>query len=331
MINVTLYLRKDCHLCEQAVEDLKAIQETIPHTLTIIDIDSDPALQRSYALDIPVLEVGPFQLKAPFDRQQLLITLGAAADRRNQLERINDKDFQKAVARGGSLSRGDRLSSWISMHYLAVLNIFLCLYIGLPFAAPTFMKAGWQLPAQVIYKIYSPLCNQWAFRSWFLFGEQAYYPHAAARVPGVLTFEQVTGITDLNDPSRIQARLFEGNPTLGYKVAICERCVAIWGTMALFGLIYAASGRKIPRLHWLVWLLLGVMPMGLDGTIQLVSQFPLVWIHIYLPYYESTPLMRTLTGSLFGFLSAWFMFPPLEESMLESRRLLAKKFAYVKK
>jgi uncharacterized membrane protein len=213
---------------------------------------------------------------------------------------------------------------------MVVLNILLLLYVGIPFLAPVFKKVGWNGPAGLVYTIYSPLCHQWAFRSFFLFGEQAYYPHAAAKVPGVLTFEQVSGITDNNDPSRIQARHFEGTPLLGYKVAFCERDVAIWGAMALFGLLYAATGRRLPKMHWIVWILVGVVPIGLDGFSQLFSQIPSAFIQSFLPYRESTPFLRTLTGFLFGFSTAWFMFPLIEESMAETRRILSKRFAALK-
>ena len=330
MITVTLYTRAGCKLCDEAEADLKALQEVVPHKLAIIDIDSDSSIRDAYALEIPVVESGPFTLKAPFTRQQLQMTLGAAADRRDQLEHINDKAFQVNTSRSQTIGGADRLSYWISKHYLAVFNLFLLLYIGIPFLAPTFKKIGWNTPAEVIYKMYSPLCHQWAFRSFFLFGEQPYYPHAAANIPGVLTFEQVSGITDVNDPSRIQARLFEGTPLLGYKVALCERDVAIWGAMALFGLVHAATGRRIPKLHWLIWVLVGMGPIGLDGFSQLFSQFPNAFIQSILPYRESTPFLRTLTGILFGLSTAWFMFPLIEETMADTRRLFSKKFAILK-
>ncbi len=330
MITVTLYTRASCELCKQAEEDLKALQEVTPHQLAVLDIDSDPSIRDTFALEIPVVEAGPFRLKAPFTRQELQMTLGAAADRLAQLEKINDKTFQVNTSRIQTISKADKISYWISRHYLAIFNLFLILYIGIPFLAPIFKKVGWNTPAEVIYKIYSPLCHQWAFRSFFLFGEQAYYPHAAAKIPGVLTFEQVSGFTDLNDPSRLQARLFEGKPLLGYKVALCERDVAIWGAMALFGVVYALTGRKLPKLHWLIWVLVGLGPIGLDGFSQLFSQIPNTFIQSILPYRESTPLLRVLTGSLFGLTTAWFMFPLIEESMADTRRLLAKKFAVLK-
>ena len=330
MISVTLYSRADCKLCEEAESDLNALQKVIPHKLTVIDIDSEDSFRDAYALEIPVVEVGPFKLKAPFSRQDLQMTLGAAADRRAQLERINDKAFQVNTSGSQTISGSDRFSYWLSKHYLAIFNFFLLLYVGVPFLAPVFKKAGWNGPAEVIYKIYSPLCHQWAFRSFFLFGEQPYYPHAAAKVPGVMTFEQVSGISDINDPSRLQARQFEGTPLLGYKVAFCERDVAIWGAMALFGLVYAVTGRKLPKMHWMVWLLVGLVPIGLDGFSQLFSQIPIAFIQAYLPYRESTPFLRVFTGFLFGFSTAWFMFPLIEETMVDTRRLLSKKFASLK-
>ena len=330
MITVTLYTRADCKLCEEAEADLKALQELVPHKLAIIDIDSDSSLRDAYALEIPVVEAGPFKLKAPFTRQQLQMTLGAAADRRDQLERINDKAFQVNTSRTQTISRSDRFSFWLSKHYLALFTLFLLLYVGIPFLAPVFKKVGWNGAAEVVYKVYSPMCHQWAFRSFFLFGEQPYYPHVAAKMAGVLSFEQVSGISDFNDPSRIRARLFEGTPVLGYKVAFCERDVAIWGAMALFALIYAATGRRLPKMHWIVWFLVGLVPIGLDGFSQLFSQIPSTFIQSYLPYRESTPFLRTLTGFLFGFSTAWFMFPLIEETMVDTRRLLSKKFAILK-
>jgi uncharacterized membrane protein len=330
MISVTLYSRAGCKLCEKAEADLHALQETIPHKLTVIDIDSETSFRDAYALEIPVVEVGPFKLQAPFTIQELQMTLGAAADRRNQLERINDKAFQMNTSGSQSVNGADRFSYWLSKHYLAIFNFLLLLYVGVPFLAPVFKKVGWNGLAEVVYKVYSPLCHQWAFRSFFLFGEQAFYPHDAANVPGVQTFEQVSGITDGNDPSRIQARAFEGTPLLGYKVAFCERDVAIWGAMALFGLLFAITGRRLPKINWILWILVGVLPIGLDGFSQLFSQLPIAFIQNYLPYRESTPFLRTLTGFLFGFLTAWLMFPLIEETMVDTRRMLSKKFAALK-
>src|SRR5574338_835638 len=117
MLTVTLYTRKDCHLCEQAKADLEAIQEKYPHRLVEIDIDTDPALQKKYLLEIPVVEVGPYALKAPFDKQKLMMTLGAAGDRRGQLDKIGHEDHIGRVRRGQTISGADCFMSWLSRHY----------------------------------------------------------------------------------------------------------------------------------------------------------------------------------------------------------------------
>ncbi len=332
MLTVTLYTRKECHLCDQARSDLESLQAKYPHRLVEIDIDTDPALQKAYLVEIPVIEVGPYVLKSPFDKQKLMMTLGAANDRRSQLDRLGREDHHERVRRGQQISGGDRMMHWISRHYLAVLNIFMFLYFGLPILAPVLMKAGVPLPANVIYTIYKPLCHQFGFRSFFLFGEQAYYPLEEAGVDGVITFEQATGITDVDNPvspSRLQARQFTGNETLGYKMALCERDMAIYGGIFLFGIIYSLTNRRIKPLHWILWILIGMGPIGLDGFSQLFSQMEWSWLASILPYRESTPFLRVLTGGLFGITTAWFAYPYMEESMSETRQFFIKKFAAI--
>jgi uncharacterized membrane protein len=330
MLNVTLYMRKDCHLCEDVKADLKSLQAAHPHRLVEVDIDLDPVLQANFFDIIPVVEVGPYKLQAPITRQSLQMTLGAAADRKNQLEQVGDQQYQVRVQKGRTVTGGDRFTFWIAKRYLIVLNLFMLLYVGLPTLAPVLMKAGATLPARVLYRMYSPLCHQFGFRSFFLFGEQAYYPLAEADITGVKTFEEVTGIQDLDNPAsytRFDARAFIGNEATGYKIALCERDVAIYASMLLFGIVFALTGRRIKALHWLLWILIGLGPIGFDGFSQLFSQFNWTWLASIIPYRESTPFLRVLTGALFGLTTAWFAYPSIEESMNETRQYYIKKFA----
>jgi len=334
MITVTLYTRKDCHLCDQAKADLKSLAEKYPHRLVEVDIDSDPALQKAYFDKIPVIEAGPYRLSAPFDKQKLMMTLGAASDRRGQLDKLGREDHHDRVRRGQQISGGDRVMYWISRHYLAVLNFFILLYVGLPVLAPVLMKAGAAVPANIIYTIYKPLCHQFGFRSFYLFGEQAYYPLPEAKISGVITFDQASGIQNLRLPAsiaRFDARQFKGNETVGYKISLCERDVAIYGSILLFGILFAVTGRRIKPLHWMLWFLIGMGPVGLDGFSQLFSQMEWSWLVNILPYRESTPFLRVLTGALFGFTTAWFAYPYMEESMAETRQFFIKKFASLAK
>ncbi len=333
MLTVTLYTRKDCGLCDEVKADLQSLEAQLPHRLVEVDIDSDPSLQKAFGGQIPVVEIGPYSLKAPITKQQLHMTLGAAIDRRGQLERIGGERYQSRVKRGQNFTLADRISFWLSRHYLLLLNALILLYVGVPFLAPVLMKFGAPVPARVIYAIYSPLCHQFGFRSFFLFGEQAFYPLAEANVPDVITFEEATGISNLEDPaslSRLDARQFTGNEVVGYKVALCERDVAIYGGMLLFGLIFGLTRRRLPPLHWALWLVLGLGPIGLDGFSQLFSQFNWEFLASLLPYRESTPFLRVFTGGIFGLCTAWFAYPNIEESMQETRQFFAKKFAVLK-
>ncbi|HET8706497.1 MAG TPA: glutaredoxin family protein, partial [Pseudomonadales bacterium] len=162
---VTLYNRKDCHLCEQARADLQTLQDKIPHRLVEIDIESDPDLHKKFLTEIPVVVVGPYRKKAPFNQTDLFITLSAARDRKSQLDQFSDAAYQGRLARGQAISSGDRVSAWIANHYMLLVNLMFALYLGLPFLAPVLMKSGAELPARAIYTVYSPLCHELGFRS----------------------------------------------------------------------------------------------------------------------------------------------------------------------
>jgi uncharacterized membrane protein len=330
MLNITLYTHKDCKPCDDVKAYLNDLQSQYPHRLVEVDIDVDAALVASYGETIPVVEVGPYSLKAPITRQKLHMTVGAAFDRKNQLEQLDDPEYKMRIEKGKKVTTGDRVSYWIARHYLLLLNLFMLVYVGLPFLAPTFMKLGAETPARAIYRMYSPLCHQFAFRSFFLYGEQIVYPLSEANMAGLKTLGQVTGIADLENPyssSRFEARRFIGGETVGYKVALCERDVAIYFSILIFGIIFGLTGRRIKPLHWALWLLIGIGPIALDGFSQLFSQFDWVWLASMLPYRESTPYLRVLTGALFGFATAWFAYPNIEASMNETRQYYAKKFA----
>ena len=188
MINVTLYVRAQCPACEKAEADLRSLEEEIPHRLSVVSVDHDQGMMQKLGSYLPVVEIGPYHLRSPFTRQDLKIMLSAARDRIDQIQRVDQDRYQNRLDKGGRMSSGDRTSRFISSHYLAMVNIFLFLYVGLPFLAPVLMKGGQELAANVCYKIYSPMCHQFAFRSWLLFGEQAYYPRDLSGVSGVVAY-----------------------------------------------------------------------------------------------------------------------------------------------
>jgi uncharacterized membrane protein len=329
MIKVTLFTKPDCHLCDETKMLLQNLQDKYPHELLEVNIDGNRELQLAYGLEIPVVEIGPYRLKAPISEQELQMTLGAASDRIRHLESIDETGYQEKFQRGWTVTSADRFSYWLSNHYMTLFNLFVLTYLGLPILAPVFMAIGFTPPARLIYKAYGAVCHQFAFRSWFLFGEQAAYPRAAAGVGGLVPFGQATG---LDEADLWGARNFVGNPQVGYKIALCERDVSIYGGILLFGLLFTLTGKRLKPLPWYLWILIGILPIGLDGFSQILSQPPLNEIPPFtlLVYRESTPFLRSLTGALFGITTAWFGYPMVEETMAETRRFMASKFARVK-
>lgn len=319
MLNIILYSRRDCHLCEQTKADLESLQPRFPHQLTIIDVDSTPELRKAFGFEVPVVEMGPYTLRAPISKDELTLTLGAAQDRLRHIEQL-DQDAERLGST--QWTKSDRFTNWISNHYLAFFNFIVILYLGLPVLAPVFMKAGLTGPANVIYRLYSGVCHQLAFRSFFLFGEQSVYPRASAGLDDMLSLQQATGLDEGEDGGALlAARRYVGDERVGYKIALCQRDVFIYGAILLFGLLYAVTGRRFPLLPWYLWIGIGMLPIALDGFSQLLSQPPLN----LLPYRESTPFFRSLTGFLFGFTTAWFGYPMVEESMAEARKIMATK------
>jgi len=270
--------------------------------------------------------VGVFRLLDSFDKEDIRFAFEKAETRLSEAKEKGNDVMVRRITQPLEMSKSDRFSRWFSSHYMVVLNLFTFFYLFFAFLAPVFMKVGLETPARVIHKVYSPLCHQLGFRSFFLFGEQFYYPRELAGVEGVITFGEATG---LNEFDLTAARDFLGNEAMGYKLALCERDVAIYGAILVFGVLFTLTRKKIPPLPWYLWILLGIGPVGLDGFSQLLSQTGMA-IFDWLPLRESTPFLRVLTGGLFGLATAWFGYPYLEESVQENRYEMQLKYATVK-
>ncbi len=68
MPEVVLYTRAGCQLCDEAATALRALGRTQRFALREVDIESDPALERRFMLEIPVVEVdGVVITQAPVD------------------------------------------------------------------------------------------------------------------------------------------------------------------------------------------------------------------------------------------------------------------------
>ena len=82
MTDVVVYMRPECHLCEEAIEALVALHgEGYRFALHEVDIESDELLLRRLLERIPVVEVdGRVASELSFDRagvRDMLDTVGA--------------------------------------------------------------------------------------------------------------------------------------------------------------------------------------------------------------------------------------------------------------
>jgi thiol-disulfide isomerase/thioredoxin len=59
---LTVYSRSYCHLCDEMIAGLHALQARLNFGLAIVDVDADAALEARYGEDVPVLAHGAREL-----------------------------------------------------------------------------------------------------------------------------------------------------------------------------------------------------------------------------------------------------------------------------
>ncbi|MEZ4667308.1 MAG: DUF2085 domain-containing protein [Anaerolineae bacterium] len=238
--------------------------------------------------------------------------------------------------------RLNRFVLGLSRHWLRVVLFLLITYSTLPVIAPTLMKLGVTGVAKILYTMYSPMCHQFAFRSVFLFGEQPFYPRyntGSPLKPFEAYAEQLPEFApdrNLGVPWGIvgdiyaftggfqgAAREFVGNDQMGYKMTLCARDIGIYWALTVGAIIYSIPNvrRRLRPVPLWIYVLLGLMPIALDGMSQLLGYPPFnLW-----PPRETLPAFRVVTGVLFGLMNAWLGLPYLELSMRDTRDQIESK------
>jgi uncharacterized membrane protein len=198
----------------------------------------------------------------------------------------------------------NRLAAGIGRHWLAIFNTVAFVFFALPFLAPVLMNAGATGPATLIYRIYGPACHQLPDRSVFLYGDQHFYTVEELEAAGAIP-------PGLNALQR-QALRWRGSLEEGWKIALCQRDLAIYGSVVLAGLVFGAARpalrKRVPENgRWPkmpVWLyVLFLLPIAIDGFTQLFG------------LRTSVPELRFFTGALMGAATVWFAYPYVEEAM----------------
>jgi uncharacterized membrane protein len=316
---VFLYIIENDKSCLQVWGDLKSLADEVPHRLVVIDIQKEEYLFLKYKEIVPVVEIGPYLLSKEIKRQDLQVALMAAQARiNNQNEFISSNKPPKEL----KTSVWEKFILGITRHYMALINLSLFLLIAFSFIPPVLMKAGLKEPAHVIYSVYRLFCHELGFRSYFLFGKQAIYPRELAGIIGLITYEEISqNITE-------NANDFAGSDIWGYKIALCQRDLAMYGAALLYGLTFVFKKKSFKPIHFWI-LILATIPILVDGLSQLPGLMPDL-APTWLPIRESNPILRTLTGAIFGFALTAFLFPYFEINMQNARGVLVRKDYLIK-
>jgi uncharacterized membrane protein len=220
-----------------------------------------------------------------------------------------------------STSKPQRLGDHLSRYWMLWFSLLYGVYVGLPFLAPLLMQWGVELPARVIYTVYSFLCHQLPERSYFLFG-----PNVSYSLPEIQSAWQET-----SNPMIL--RQFIGSPEMGWKVAWSDRMVSMFTSILFFAWLWWLLRQQVRQLHW-AGLVLLALPMAVDGTTHLVSDLfglyqgfrytnewlaPLTNYAFPVTFYTGdawgsfNAWLRLITGGLFGLGIVWFGFPYLDQ------------------
>ncbi len=239
----------------------------------------------------------------------------------------------------------DRLARELAQHWLLYVNVLLGIFVLLPFAAPLLMSIGATGPADLIYFFYGLLCHQLPQRSFFLLG------HSGAKVS--YSLEEIARA--FPHDNILTLRQFVGNEVLGWKVAWSDRMVSMFGSLWLGGFAFGLfRGRKESSRASLgkpvVWLLLAIVPMGLDGFSHVINDAVAgfsgtgfrdtnAWLQFLtgnlLPatIYAGDAvgsfnnLARLVTGALFGFTTVWFLYPFIDGAMEDTLQVTRMRLA----
>jgi uncharacterized membrane protein len=232
-----------------------------------------------------------------------------------------------------STSNQQRFANHFSRFWILWFSLLYGIYVGLPFLAPLFMQWGAELPARLIYTVYSFLCHQLPERSYFLFG-----PNVSYNLAEIQAAWQAT-----SNPMIL--RQFIGNPEMGWKVAWSDRMVSMFTSILFFAWIWWPLRMRLRQLHR-VGLFLLALPIAVDGTTHFVSdmfgmyegfRYTNAWLaaltnHAFpISFYVGdawgsfNAWMRLITGGLFGLGVVWFGFPYLDEVFQAQAKLAELK------
>ncbi|MFH1685848.1 MAG: DUF2085 domain-containing protein [Candidatus Micrarchaeota archaeon] len=184
--------------------------------------------------------------------------------------------------------------NWTKITYAGYIIVFL-MFIGITLAVPIL---SFENDMTVAYDVFGPLCHQKLSRSFCVFQEE-----------GSMWIDNCSPQDGQFINSNIDRELIKviKGDAIGFKMPLCSRDMGLYGAMLLAGLIYPFV-RKLEdkTLYPSIFLIVALVPIGLDGGVQIISElglFPIV--------YESTNIIRLATGTIAGFAATFYALPLL--------------------
>lgn len=213
---------------------------------------------------------------------------------------------------------------WLANHWLAVINIFFLLFVGLPFLAPLLLANGYTGAAHTLYSLFRATCHQLPSRAYFIMGEQVAICHRDVAIYGAFLLGGL-GF------SLVRSGLKP--PQLRWYVFF------LWPIALDAGMQLASDWLRSGVPMAMLWAI-GLIALGLTSAI-LHSQRYLTWHSylyfmagpmglIYLKYfgpYQSDLVRRSISGLIFGLATVWLAYPYLEDIFLDIRRQVSAKLA----
>jgi uncharacterized membrane protein len=181
--------------------------------------------------------------------------------------------------------------------YIAYLIIMFIVVITLAFT-PFAAMHGPKEFASLAYNAYVPTCHQWIYRSSCIFydGENHWISDCIQKDEEAVIETEFTDAASLwdgtfeysrNQIGRNRAERVQYGDVIGYKFANDTRNMGLYISMLIVGVVLPFRW-KMEKMPHFAFLILGILPLAVDGTGQLFG----LW--------ESTNTIRFLTGILAG-------------------------------
>lgn len=224
----------------------------------------------------------------------------------------------------------DNIALFIVKHWLALFLLVYGTWVWLPFLAPVLMHNGWTEAGNALYFMYSFFCHQLPERSLFFFGPQVMY-----------SLDQIGQVWSTQN--QLILRQFIGTPEMGWKMAWSDRMISTYGGIWLGGVLWVILRKRVPPLPLVAWLVIGVLPLGLDGFTHFVNDIVAGssgqgfrdtndWLRVLTAnafpaefYYGNmlgsfNSTARWLTGLAFGITTVFAIFPIIKTAMTETQQ-----------